>query len=158
MDQRHESESLNYKTLRRWDFPGGAEVKNPPANAGYTGSSPGLVRSHRSPSNKARAPQLLSPRVTTTEACAPRACAPQREATTMRSRCTTTKSSPRSPQLEKACVQQRRPNAAKYIHTYIYTYIHTYIKLLEENIRVNHGHTEFGNRILDMILKAQATK
>ena len=31
----------------------------------------------------------------------------------MRSPCTATKSSPRSPQLEKACVQQRRPNAAK---------------------------------------------
>ena len=31
----------------------------------------------------------------------------------MRSPCTATKSSPRSPQLEKACVQQQRPNAAK---------------------------------------------
>ena len=28
------------------DFPGGAVVKNPPANAGDTGSSPGLGRSH----------------------------------------------------------------------------------------------------------------
>ena len=28
------------------DFPGGAVVKNPPANAGDTGSSPGLERSH----------------------------------------------------------------------------------------------------------------
>ena len=27
-------------------FPGGAVVKNPPANAGGTGSSPGLERSH----------------------------------------------------------------------------------------------------------------
>ena len=31
----------------------------------------------------------------------------------MRSLHTSTKSSPRSPQLEKACMQQRRPNAAK---------------------------------------------
>ena len=31
----------------------------------------------------------------------------------MKSLCTTTKSSPRSPQLEKACTQQQRPNAAK---------------------------------------------
>ena len=31
----------------------------------------------------------------------------------MRSPCTAMKSSPRSPQLEKACTQQRRPNAAK---------------------------------------------
>ena len=28
------------------DFPGGAVVKNPPANAGDTGSSPGWGRSH----------------------------------------------------------------------------------------------------------------
>ena len=28
------------------DFPGGAVVKNPPANARNTGSSPGLGRSH----------------------------------------------------------------------------------------------------------------
>ena len=36
-----------------------------------------------------------------------------RKATAMRSLRTTTKSSPRSPQLEKACTQQRRPNTAK---------------------------------------------
>ena len=29
-----------------WDFPGGAVVKKPPANAGDTGSSPGPGRSH----------------------------------------------------------------------------------------------------------------
>ena len=29
-----------------WDFPGGSVVKNPPANAGDTDSSPGLGRSH----------------------------------------------------------------------------------------------------------------
>ena len=34
-----------------WDFPGGAVVKNPPANAGDTGSSPGPGRSHMSQSN-----------------------------------------------------------------------------------------------------------
>ena len=33
------------------DFPGGAVVKNPPANAGDTGSSPGPGRSHMSWSN-----------------------------------------------------------------------------------------------------------
>ena len=33
------------------DFPGGAVVKNPPANAGDTGSSPGPVRSHMPRSN-----------------------------------------------------------------------------------------------------------
>ena len=33
------------------DFPGGAVVKNPPANAGDTGSSPGLGGSHMPRSN-----------------------------------------------------------------------------------------------------------
>ena len=32
-------------------FPGGAVVENPPANAGDTGSSPGLGRSHMPRSN-----------------------------------------------------------------------------------------------------------
>ena len=77
-----------------WDFPGGTVVKNPPANAGDTGSSPGPGRSHMPRSYWARVPQLLSPCATTTEAHAPRARAPQREATTMRSPHTATKSSP----------------------------------------------------------------
>ena len=58
-------------------------VKNLPANAGDTGSSPGPGGSHMLRSNKARAPQLLSlrsrarepqllsPHATTTEAHAP---------------------------------------------------------------------------------------
>ena len=33
------------------DFPGGAVVKNPPANAGDTGSSPGPGRPHMPRSN-----------------------------------------------------------------------------------------------------------
>ena len=33
------------------DFPGGTVVKNPPANAGDTGSSPGLGRPHMPRSN-----------------------------------------------------------------------------------------------------------
>ena len=73
------------------DFPGGAVVKNPPANAGDMGSSPGLGRYHMLRSNQAHAPQLLSLRsrahkllllslcATTTEASAPRAHAPQQE-------------------------------------------------------------------------------
>ena len=32
--------------LENWDFPGGTVVKNPPANAGDMGSSPGLGRFH----------------------------------------------------------------------------------------------------------------
>ena len=73
------------------DFPGGTVVKNPPANAGDTGSIPGLGRFHMPQSNSARVPQLLnlcsralepqllSPRATTTEAHAHRAHAPQQE-------------------------------------------------------------------------------
>ena len=34
------------KSLQFPGFPGGAVVKNPPANAGDTGSSPGPGRSH----------------------------------------------------------------------------------------------------------------
>ena len=34
-----------------WDFPGGTVVKNLPANAGDTGSSPGPGRSHMPGSN-----------------------------------------------------------------------------------------------------------
>ena len=41
------------------------------------------------------------------------------EATAMKSPRTTMKSSPRSLQLEKACTQQRRPNAAKIINKLI---------------------------------------
>ena len=40
---------IAYKALRTapcWGFPGGAVVENLPANAGDTGSSPGLGRSH----------------------------------------------------------------------------------------------------------------
>ena len=59
------------------DFPGGAAVKNPPANAGNMGSIPGLGRSHMPRSNSACVPQLLNLRATTTEAHTPRAHAPQ---------------------------------------------------------------------------------
>ena len=34
------------KKIYKQDFPGGAVVKNPPANAGDTGSIPGLGTSH----------------------------------------------------------------------------------------------------------------
>ena len=49
--------------IRKWenrDFPGGAVVKNTPARAGDTGSSPGPGRSHMPRNNWAREPQLLS--------------------------------------------------------------------------------------------------
>ena len=37
--------------VTKWSFPGGAVVKNLPANAGETGSIPGLGRSHMPWSN-----------------------------------------------------------------------------------------------------------
>ena len=63
-------------------------VENLPADAGDTGSSPGLGKSHMpqtralqllSLRSRAHEPQLLSPRATTTEAPTPRAHAPQQE-------------------------------------------------------------------------------
>ena len=44
-------------------FPGGTVVESLPANAGNTGSGPGLGRSHMPRNNYAREPQLLSLRV-----------------------------------------------------------------------------------------------
>ena len=85
-------------------FPHGAVVENPPANAGETGSSPGPGGSHMPRSNEAHVPQLLKP--VSLEPVLPN----------KRTHCNekpATKSSPSSPQLEKARVQQRRPNAAK---------------------------------------------
>ena len=80
-------------------------VENPPVNAGDTGSSPGLGRSHMPGSNWAREPQLLSLRVWSL-------CSATREAATVRGPRTVMKSGPRSPQLEKALAQKRRPNTA----------------------------------------------
>ena len=42
--------ALKLKPIKR-DFPGGAVVENPPANAGDTGLSPGPGRSHMPRSN-----------------------------------------------------------------------------------------------------------
>ena len=85
--------------------PGGAVVGSLPANAGDTGSSPGLGRSHVTRSNWAREPQLLSLRVWSL-------CSATREATIMRGLRTAMKSGPHLPQLEKTLAQKRRPNTA----------------------------------------------
>ena len=96
---------IKYK-MCAWGFPGGAVVENLPVNAGDTGSSPGLGRSHVPRSNWAREPQLLSLRVWSL-------CSATREAATVRGPRTAMKSGPCSPQLEKARAQKRRPNTAK---------------------------------------------
>ena len=81
-------------------------VENPPANAGDTGSSPGLGRSHMPRSNWAREPQLLSLGVWSL-------CSTIREAAIVRGLRTAMRSGPRSPQLERALAQKRRPNTTK---------------------------------------------
>ena len=88
-----------------WGFPGGAVVENLPANAGDTGSSPGLGRFHVPQSSWACEPQLLSPRVWSLFSVA-------REAVIVRGPHTAMKSGPCLPQLEKALAQKRRPNTA----------------------------------------------
>ena len=86
-------------------FPGGAVVENLPANAGDTGSSPGLGRSHVPWSSWAREPQLLSLRVWSL-------CSATREATMVRGLRTAMKSGPCLQQLEKALAQKQRPDTA----------------------------------------------
>ena len=81
-------------------FPGGAVVENPPANAGDTGSSPGLGRSHMPRSSRAREPQLLSLRVWSL-------CSATREAVMVGGPRTAMKSGLRLPQLEKALAQNQ---------------------------------------------------
>ena len=76
-------------------FPRGAVVENLPANAGDTGSSPGLGRSHMLRSSWAHEPQLLSLHVWSL-------CSATREATIVRGLRTAVKSGPRLPQREKA--------------------------------------------------------
>ena len=80
-------------------------VENLPANAGHTGSSPGLGRSQVPRSNWAREPQLLSLRVWSL-------CSATREAAIVRGPLTVMKGGPHSPQLEKALAQKRGPNTA----------------------------------------------
>ena len=80
-------------------FPGGAVVENLPADAGDTGSSPGLGRSHMPRSSWACEPQLLSLRVWSL-------CSAIRETAIVRGPRTAMKSGPRLPQLEKALAQK----------------------------------------------------
>ena len=47
----HLRQGKSDKKQKQGDFPSGAVVKNLPANAGDTGSSPGLGRSHMPQSN-----------------------------------------------------------------------------------------------------------
>ena len=87
-------------------FLGGAVVGSLPANAGDTGSRPGLGGSHMPRSGWAHGPQLLSLRVWSL-------CSATREAAAVGGPRAAMRSGPRLPQLEKALTQKRRPSAAK---------------------------------------------
>ena len=87
-------------------FPGGAVVGSLPADAGDTGSSPGLGGSHMPRSGWARGPRLLGLRVWGL-------CSAAGGAAMVRGPRTAMEGGPRSPQLEKALAQKRRPNTAK---------------------------------------------
>ena len=87
-------------------FPGGAVVESLPANAGDTGSGPGLGGSHMLRSDWACEPRLLSLRIWSL-------CSAKREAAIVGGPRTAIKSGPHLPQLGKALARKRRPNTAK---------------------------------------------
>ena len=101
-----QAQRLHPFKIYSWGFPGGSVVENLPANAGDTGSSPGLGRSHMPRSGWAREPQLRSLRVWSL-------CSATREAAIVRGPHTAMKSGPRLLQVEKALAQKRRPDTAK---------------------------------------------
>ena len=97
--------TLTIKLYCLLGFPGGAVVESLPANAGDTGSSPGLGRSHMPRSNWAHEPQLLSLRIWSL-------CSATGGAAMVGGPRTAMNSGPRLPQLEKALTQRWRPNTA----------------------------------------------
>ena len=108
LTSHHRTETFEFTSLKTnaRGFPGGAVVESLPANAGDTGSSPGLGRSHMPRSSWAREPQLLS-------LCVWSLCSATREPAIVRGPRTAMKSGPRLPQLERALAQKRRPNTAR---------------------------------------------
>ena len=92
-------EIINIRSEKKEGFPGGTVVENLSANAGDTGSSPGLRRSHVPQSSWAHEPQLLSLHVWSL-------CSATREAAIVRGPHTVMKSGPHSLQLEKALTQK----------------------------------------------------
>ena len=114
MGRAFSSLERSQKNLSNWGFPGGAVVENLPANAGDTGSSPGLGISHMPRSNWAREPQLLSLRVWSLCPATGGAAIVRGPRTAMRSGPhTTMKSGPRSPQLKKALARNEDPTQLK---------------------------------------------
>ena len=81
-------------------------VESLPADAGDAGSGTGLGGSHVPRSGWAREPRLLGLHVWSL-------CSATREAAMVRGPRAAMKSGPRSPRLEGALAQKRRPNTAK---------------------------------------------
>ena len=127
--KRQPWKSLLFIIVNHRGFPGGAVVENLPANAGDTGSRPGLGGSHMLRSSWAREPQLLSLRAWSL-------CSATREATIVRGPRTAMKSGPHSPQLEKALAQKRRPNIA--INQSINQSLKKKIVNHKNNLSINH--------------------
>ena len=90
--------NTNQKKAR--GFPGGAVVESLPANAGDTGSSPGLGGSHVPTCRGATGPMSHSLRVWSL-------CSATGEAVIVRGLRTAMRSGPCSPQLEKALAQKQ---------------------------------------------------
>ena len=96
--------------LSKW-INGGAIPQEEEQGGNYRADVPQLLMPA---SSRAWEPQLLSPCAATTEAHVPKARAPQQENSMQwEAHGLQQKSSPLSPQPEKACVQQWRPNTAK---------------------------------------------
>ena len=105
---------FNFKSIKekkrkikspKWGFPGGAVVESLPADAGDTGSGPGLRGSHMLRSGWAREPRLLGLRVWSL-------CSATGGAATVGGPRTVMRGGPRLPQLERALAQKRGPNTA----------------------------------------------
>ena len=75
-------------------FPGDTVDGSSPADAGDTSSIPGPGGFHMPQSNYAHVPQLLGPRATTIEACAPGACALPEKPGQRDAPCTATREQP----------------------------------------------------------------
>ena len=100
------TDKLDFINIKKFSgFPGGAVVGSLPANAGHTGSSPGLGGSRMPRSDWAREPQLLSLRVWSL-------CSATRGAAMVGGPRTAMRSGPHLPQMERALAQKQRPKTA----------------------------------------------
>ena len=103
------SYSLFQCKITFYNFPDGPVVKNLPANAGDASLIPGLGRLRVLRGNWAHAPQLLRPECLQPMLCNKKRHCSEKPALQLES----SYPPPPSQQLEKACIQKRRPSTAK---------------------------------------------